>query len=96
MRSGPNGEDMKMSFQFDGDFDSSLLRPIIPKGVKVETIDMSKMMGEGFNNEEFLKGMEEFGKSFENGHGPFGNMHDDKVEVKENKQVRIERALLNG
>ena len=97
--SGPNGEDMKMKFQFDGDFDSSLLRPIIPKGVNIEEIDMSKAMGGAFNNEEFLRGMEEFGKSFEHGgKGPFGdNDHDhDEDDVKTEKSVRLERATLHG
>jgi hypothetical protein len=94
--SGPNGEEMRMSFQFDGDFDSSLLRPIIPSGVKIERTDMSKMMGGGgVNHEDMLKGLEEFGKSFEGGRGMFDDHHEDRVEIKD-KTVRIETAVKNG
>lgn len=94
---GSNGEEMRMSFQFDGDFDSSLLHPIIPKGVKIERIDPTKMMdGEGGNHVDVFKSLEGLGKSLEDGHGTFGDHHEDKVEIKSDKTVRIETAVKNG
>jgi hypothetical protein len=78
---GSRGEQMKMQFQFDSDFDSSLLRPSIPSGVKVERLDPTKMGGEGDN---FLKGLEDFGHEME-------RMHGDG-----DKQVHVERAVLRG
>lgn len=88
--SGTEGEEMRMSFQFDGDFDSSLLYPIIPKGVKIERIDPTKMMdGDGGGHEDMFRGLEGIGKTF-------GDHHEDKPQVKTDKSVQIERAVRNG
>jgi hypothetical protein len=77
---GSDGEEMRMTFQFDGDFDSSLLRPIIPKGVKIERTDMSKIMGGG-DHEQMLKGFEEFGKAFDGHHKISIGDHDEDEDV---------------
>jgi hypothetical protein len=80
---GPNGESFRMKFQFNSDFDDSLLQPILPSGIKFEQMDASKMGGDG---EDFFRGLEEFGKEMERKHGGH-----DSIEI---KQVKIESAVL--
>jgi hypothetical protein len=84
---GPKGEEMRMSFEFNGEFDSSYLQPVLPTGVKFERIDRSKMMGEGA---EFMNGMKDFHFKLKSGH----EEHAAPIDGKEH--VRIERAVAVG
>lgn len=78
--SGERGEAMTMKFQFDADFDSSLLYPTIPSGVKIEKLDSTKMLNGG--DHDFFEGIEHFGKGMERAH------REERVEV--------DRAVLRG
>lgn len=79
---GPRGESMRMSFQFNGDFDNSFLQPVLPSGIKFERIDKNTLGGHGG---DFMEGMKDF-------HFKLGDDgHEDRVEVKD--QVRIEQAI---
>jgi hypothetical protein len=77
---GPNGEEMRMSFQFDGDFDSSMLRPVLPSGVKFQHLDPKTMGGDA---KGFLRGLEDLGDEIE-------RMHDD------GDRAEIAPAVLHG
>lgn len=82
---GPNGESFRMKFQFNSDFDRSLLQPVLPSGIKFERMDTNMM---GPDGGDFLKGLEELGKEMERKHGG-----SDATTI---KQVKIESAVLAG
>ncbi len=81
---GKNGESMRMSFQFNGEFDNSFLQPVLPSGIKFERIDRSMLGGDG---ENFMEGMKDFHFKLNDGHGG---------DVQTREQVRIERAVRVG
>ena len=83
---GVRGESMQMTFQFNGEFDRSLLQPVLPSGVKFKHTDFKSMGTEG---EDMFQGLEQFGKTMEDMHKD-GKSHEDKDEV------RIERAVKLG
>lgn len=83
---GVRGGSMQMSFQFNGEFDRSLLQPVLPSGIKFRHTDPKSMDGEG---EDMLHELKEIGEVFKDGHDS-GKQHEDKSEV------RIERAVKLG
>lgn len=57
-----DGDSGTINFDFNAEFDDSLLRPILPSGIKFEHMDIGKMM-EGMPKD----GMKDFGKDFSKG-----------------------------
>ncbi|HXH60798.1 MAG TPA: hypothetical protein VNI20_05510 [Fimbriimonadaceae bacterium] len=78
---GQEGVSMKMSFQFDGDFDDSLLQPILPSGIKFEHID--KNMIDGPDKNDMVDGLKELGKAFH------GENSDKDGEVHTDVRVKV-------
>ncbi|MEX2242235.1 MAG: hypothetical protein WD716_00150 [Fimbriimonadaceae bacterium] len=83
---GERGESMHMSFEFNGEFDRSLLQPVLPSGVKFKHTDIKSMGGEG---KDMFRGLEEFGNAME-------HTHDDGKPQEDKSEVRIERAVKLG
>ena len=83
---GVRGESMQMSFQFNGEFDRSLLQPVLPSGVKFKHTDPKTMDGEG---DGMLHELKEFGKVLK-------DMHDSGKPHEDESEVRIERAVNRG
>jgi hypothetical protein len=83
---GVRGESMQMSFQFNGEFDRSLLQPVLPSGVKFKHTDIKSMGGEG---EDLFHNLEQAGKEI-------GKIHNDGKQHEDKSEVRVERAVKLG
>lgn len=79
-----NGENFKMSFQFNSEFDDSLLRPILPSGVKFEHKNIGDMGAFG----------KEMGHDFDFGH-KFGSDDEDREESEgdDDDQISVKQKV---